>query len=144
MERLPLPFAALDSWGNFLEAHCADSLTDEGGTLKFLECLLSCRGRYSPIPVWRPQVQHIAPALASPPPPNSPASPEGMECQGTCPSEHRNENGGYSRNCQAKAQLDMGPLWTVSSAVGGAGVCELSSSSWDFPVLDRSMVSLFR
>lgn len=68
MERQPLPFAALDSWGNFLGAHCADSLTDERGALKFLECLLSCRGRYSPIPVWRPQVQRFAPVLASPSP----------------------------------------------------------------------------
>lgn len=68
MERLPLPFAALDSWGNFWGAHCADIVTDEGGALKFLEWLLSCRGRYSPIPVWRPQVQRMAPALTSPRP----------------------------------------------------------------------------
>lgn len=64
MEHPAFAFAALDSQESFFGAHCADILS-EGGALKFPECLLSCRGRYSPIPVWRPQVQRIAPALAS-------------------------------------------------------------------------------
>lgn len=67
MEHLPLPLQHWIPGESFFGAHCADILS-EGGALKFPECLLSCRGRYSPIPVWKPQVQRIAPALASSPP----------------------------------------------------------------------------